>query len=392
MHGGGQRLLEIDYKNRLSKLQKQLKKEGWSGYVATRQATTSWLLGIFVPWRTGIIIPAEGDPVALLWRLDATRVTEESHWSYESRIWGENDSFSEAVAAVLTEKGLDSEKVAVDIGSPITQQLAPGLMIASEMLSLQQLLPLVKWVNAVPMIEELLAIKDEAEIQRLRKAATIADYGMEQAGLALEPGVTENYIAGVVEKAIREKGSEWSWSTTLGTEVGSGLRTGFLKGVTQPATEKILQKDELVIVDLHPMYQLYLSDLAGNFYLGEKPPKQIANIADCWESTVEILLKSIKPGAVIDDIVNKGFSNIKKKGFEQYSVKAFGHGLGTCARVEPYIVENNQAQFKENMVIALGTHVYVPKIGGMRLELPVLVTKSGAEPLSKWPSKLHLKY
>ena len=171
-----------------------------------------------------------------------------------------------------------------------------------------------------------------------------------------------------------------------------GLRTGFLKGVTQPATEKLLQKDELVIVDLHPMYHLYLADLAGNFYLGKNPPEQIVKIADCWESTVELLLKSIKPGEIIHEVVNKGFDNIKKKGLEDYSVKAFGHGLGTCARVEPYIVENNHKPFKENMVIALGTHVYVPKVGGMRLELPVLVTKNGAEPLSKWPSKLHLKY
>src|SRR5699024_2747752 len=137
--------------------------------------------------------------------------------------------------------------------------------------------------------------------------------------------------------------------------------------------------------------QLYLADLAGNFYLGNDLPKEIKQIADCWEGTVELLLNSIKPGKEVNEIVSKGFSNIEKSGFSQYSIKSFGHGLGTCARIEPYIVENNHAQFKENMVIALGTHIYVPKIGGMRLELPTLVTKSGAEPLSKWPSKLHVK-
>jgi len=384
-------LLKIDYEKRLIKLQQRMRKEGWSGYVATRQAITSWLLGIFVPWRTALIIPAEGNPIALIWRLDVSRIRNESFWPYEVNSWGDKESFTQAVTNELTKYNFKNEKIALDIGSPITQQLAPGLLIASEMLDLQQKLPLVQWVNAVPVIEELLSIKEEAEIERLRKAAEIADYGMEQASLALEPGVTENYIAGVVEKAIREKGSEWSWSTTQGTEVGSGERTGFLKGVTQPATEKIINKNELVIVDLHPMYQLYLSDLAGNFYIGNTLPKEIKKIADCWEETVELLLKFIKPGKEINDVVNKGFSNIEKHGFSKYSMKAFGHGLGTCARIEPYIVEDNHALFKEKMVIALGTHIYVPKIGGMRLELPVLVTKGGAEPLSKWPSKLHVK-
>ena len=55
-------------------------------------------------------------------------------------------------------------------------------------------------------------------------------------------GVTENSVAGVIEKAIRDNGSTWSWAITGGTEVGSGHRTGYLHGVTQQATDKTIAK------------------------------------------------------------------------------------------------------------------------------------------------------
>ena len=123
--------------------------------------------------------------------------------------------------------------------------------------------------------------------------------------------------------------------------------------------------------------------------MGKNPSNEIIALADAWESTVEILLKEIKPGAVINDVVEKAYSNIKEKGHHKWGIKAFGHGLGTCARIEPYIVPDNTSIFKENMVMALGTHIYIPKVGGMRLELPTIVNASGSETLCKWPAKLH---
>lgn len=387
--GGPLKRVIIDYKDRLSRLQLMIQQEGWDAYVATRQATLSWLLGTFAPWRTAVIVPAFGDPVALFWRLDATRLKEESSWTWNTVVWGNDHNFAETIANQLKLLNVSEGKIGLDLGSPVTQQLAPGLLLSAEYLELQHKLPEAQWTNAVPAIEALLAVKEEEEIQLLRKAAQIADIGMEAARDALEPGITENAVAGVVEKAIRLAGSEWSWADTLGTEVGSGLRTAYYQGVTQPATEKRIEKGDLVIVDLHPMYQLYLADLAGNFYIGSHPPEEIRKLADAWERTVDRLLHEIKPGRVIHDVVQNSFQVIVDHGFEQWGIRAFGHGLGTDARIEPYLVPENTSIFKENMVMALGTHLYIPGLGGMRLELPTLVTSSGAEPLCQWEPILH---
>ena len=73
-------------------------------------------------------------------------------------------------------------------------------------------------------------------------------------------GVTENYLAGVMEAAIRRKGSMWSWSGTGGTEVGSGERTAYAYDVTRQATEKKIGNNEFIILDVHPMIDLYMGD------------------------------------------------------------------------------------------------------------------------------------
>ena len=146
----------------------------------------------------------------------------------------------------------------------------------------------------------------------------------------------------------------------------------------------------MVIVDLHPMVGFYLGDLAGNFYLGSDVPDSVRKIADCFERTVSTLLNLLRPGMVIDSVVRKAYAVIEESGLGEWGVKAFGHGLGTCARTPPYMTLGNQARLESQMVLALGTHIYQPGVGGMRLEWPVQITENGCEPLSNWEPKLHI--
>ena len=129
------------------------------------------------------------------------------------------------------------------------------------------------------VIDDLMLIKDAAEIERLRHAAEVSDYGFEQGMNAVRAGATENEIAGEIERAIRRRGSTWSWAVTGGTEVGAGERTGFLRGVTQQATDRPIGRDEFVILDLHPLLDLYMADTALPIFLGRptgrRPPDRL---------------------------------------------------------------------------------------------------------------------
>ena len=156
-------------------------------------------------------------------------------------------------------------------------------------------MPKARFENGVDVIDDLMLIKDAAEIERLRHAAEVSDYGFEQGMNAVRAGATENEIAGEIERAIRRRGSTWSWAVTGGTEVGAGERTGFLRGVTQQATDRPIGRDEFVILDLHPLLDLYIADTALPIFLG-RPTEAQATLIDCWEETVQTMLAALTPG------------------------------------------------------------------------------------------------
>src|SRR3546814_7331872 len=106
------------------------------------------------------------------------------------------------------------------------------------------LLPNADIRNGVDILDDVMLIKDAAEIERLRFAAHVADKGFNAGRNAVRAGVTENSVAGAIEKANRDHGSTWAWALTGGTEVGPGNRTGYLHGVTQQASEKLIQDNE----------------------------------------------------------------------------------------------------------------------------------------------------
>jgi Xaa-Pro aminopeptidase len=87
-------------------------------------------------------------------------------------------------------------------------------------------------------------------------------------------------------------------------------------------------------------------------------------------------------------VVKKGLAIYEKHGLAQYGLPTFGHGLGTCARTRPFINLRSVDVVQPGMVVALGTHLYRDKVGGMRLEYPLLVTETGPEPLMKTPPKV----
>jgi Xaa-Pro aminopeptidase len=231
-------------------------------------------------------------------------------------------------------------------------------------------------------------IKDAAEIERLRHAAEVSDYGFEQGMNAVRVGATENEIAGEIERAIRQRGSTWSWAVTGGTEVGAGERTGFLRGVTQQATDRAIQPNEFVILDLHPLLDLYMADTALPVFLGKPDPVQ-SKLIDCWEETVQTMLASLTPGRPIAECASRGIAVFEKHGLSEFGLPLFGHGLGTCARTRPFINLRSRDVVTPGMVVALGTHLYRPGVGGMRLEYPVLIGEHGAEPLVRTEARVH---
>ncbi len=375
----------IDFAARRARVARSVRAAGFDAYIGTRQASLHYLSGAFMPWRGAVIVTANGDCKFVYWAFDASRVREEGHdLDLESFSFAD---FVKTIASRLRELGLHQGRLGIDLSHPGAAQVAPGMVTAGEYLELQQALPGAHIANGVDLIDDVMLIKEPAELERLRYAAQVADVGFEAGKAAVRVGITENSVAGVIEKAIRDMGSTWSWALTGGTEVGSGVRTGYLHGVTQQATDKRLGDNEFVILDLHPMIDLYLADSSIPVFLGQPSPQQRALI-DCWEEVVATMVDHMRPGRTIPEVVQRGLAVFERHGQSEYCLPVFGHGLGTCARTRPFINLRSQDEVQPDMVVALGTHLYMPQVGGMRLEFPLRVTEGAAEPLMKTPPRV----
>ncbi len=376
----------IDFHARRGNVARHVREAGFDAYLGTRQGALHYLSGAFMPWRGAVLVTANGACEFLYWAMDAARVVTEGRDVAMHTF--EFSDFPQLIAQRLRHHGLDAGRIGLDLAHPGAAQVAPGMLTAAEYFEIAGQLPKARLENGVDLIDEAMLIKDAAEIERLRQAAHVSDHGFEQGLAAVQPGATENEVAGEIERAIRHRGSTWSWAVTGGTEVGAGERTGFLRGVTQQATDRRIGNNEFVILDLHPMIDLYLADTALPVFVG-KPDARQQTMIDCWEATVETMLAGLRPGRPIPECVQDGLAVFERFGLREFGLPLFGHGLGTCARTRPFINLRSQDVVRPGMVAALGTHLYQPGVGGLRLEYPVLIGEHGAEPLVRTPARVH---
>jgi Xaa-Pro dipeptidase len=378
----------IDYRKRISRLAKALNEAGLDAYIGTRPAALHYLAGAFIPWRGAVVVTSSGEAELVYWTLDSERVRQEG-WGLTPTEWGGgNPGFADCLAAFLEENGLSTGRIGLDLVIAGAGREAPGLLFAHEYIGLQRLLPRARLTNGTEPIDSLMLIKEPEEVERLRRAAEVAHEGFMAGVAAIRPGVTENSVAGAIENAIRAGGSSWSWSVTGGTEVGSGPRSAFKGNVTQQATERLVGRNEFIILDVHPMIDLYLADYALPVFFG-RPDRDQQTLIDCWEEIVQSLFSWLRPGERVADVCSRAFAIYSKYGLQEFGLPTFGHGLGTCARLQPFLNLKSPDVVTPGMVFALGTHLYKPGVGGLRLEHPVVATGSGIESLTSMLPKVY---
>jgi Xaa-Pro aminopeptidase len=381
--------LQVDFRNRIRRIQEKMKQNGIDVIVGTKVQTLSYLVGVFMPvtWRGAIILSQQGDPSLIVMNYDFHRVMHDS-WITNIKKWERENqySFVQRVIDVLKEDGYSSSTIGIEINLPD----AVGLLSVPEYKMMVKEFGEDKLVDVTELVDrEVMVIKDRAEIEFSRRAAEIADIGI-QAGIdSLKPGMTENKLAGIVDAAMRAGGSSWAYAETGGVEVGSGYRATFYKGICTPATNKIIQRGDTVIIDAHSTFNLSLSDTSTTCVVGS-PTKQQVEAATVWRDTALSVLDAIKPGAPVKNAAKAGLATLEKRNFLKYAVPTFGHGMGPCygGLVPPFLWEGSEETFLEDSIISIFTGITVPGVAGFRLEYQLLVTSDGIETMNKFPIEM----
>lgn len=246
---------------------------------------------------------------------------------------------------------------------------------------LEEIIAETSLVPVSGLIEGLREVKDEEEIALIRKACEIADEGYRHVLDFIKPGMTEIEVANRLDFFMRSLGAT---SVSFETIVASGLRSAMPHGV---ASDKVIQQGELITLDFGCYYQGYVSDMTRTFAIGD-PGQQLKDI---YQIVLEAQLKVIeaaKPGLTGIQLDGVARDHIAAAGYGEAFGHSTGHGIGLEIHEGPNVSFRADKQFVVNNVITDEPGIYLPGIGGVRIEDDLLVTADGNEVLTHSPKEL----
>jgi len=234
----------------------------------------------------------------------------------------------------------------------------------------------IKLVPKKNLIENIRIIKDDYELDYITKSISIIKKAHLYIKNKITSGVTEEGLSIKIDSFMRSHGAE---EIAFRTIVASGVNSSRPHAIS---SSKKLSKGEVVLVDMGCVYKGYYSDLTRMFFLG-KISDTLKSVYTIVKTAQNKALKIIKPGVKISTIDNEARQHIIAKGFGKNFIHSLGHGIGLEIHEQPVISKKDTSLLKPGMVFTVEPGIYIPGLGGVRLEDMVLVTKTGCEILTK---------
>jgi Xaa-Pro aminopeptidase len=224
-------------------------------------------------------------------------------------------------------------------------------------------------------IEKLRLIKTDSEIKILKVAADIADAAFKHILDFLRPGLNELEVSNELEFFMRKAGAT---SSSFDTIVASGHRSALPHGV---ASDKVIEAGDFVTLDYGAYYNGYVSDITRTVAVG-KPDEKLKEI---YEIVLESQLRGMngfKPGMTGKEADALTRDYIAEKGYGEYYGHSAGHGIGLEVHEGPALSVKSDFILEPGMVVTCEPGIYIPGLGGVRIEDDTLITMGGNEALT----------
>jgi Xaa-Pro aminopeptidase len=270
-------------------------------------------------------------------------------------------------------------------GEKLGEKIGPGLKalkvkkIASDTLSYELHRVLARAIRGHAklkvqgeLISGLRKVKDNEELDRMRKAGEITVAGMKAAYETIRPDMTEIEVAAEIEYAMRKKGG---YGTAFGTIVASGIRSAYPHG---GCAERKIRKGDLVVVDIGAVYEYYCSDMTRTFVAGASTSKQ-EKLYEVVKTAEEKAYQAIRAKARGKDVDQTARKIIEDAGYGEYFNHGLGHGVGLEVHEGPVLSPISKDRLAVGNVVTDEPGIYIPGFGGVRIEDSVLVKQRVSE-------------
>lgn len=379
------RLPEDWYRKKIRQVQEEMKKRNLNALVLLHATNVIYTTGYFhlsTERPLAALIPESGDPALFVPGLESDQV----------KLWWVKDyeayfDFPGPINRVrwiferIAKRGLGGGRIGVEEPTP------------SRLNQMKLGAPQATIVDAADLVERMRWVKDEDEIQIMRRGMYFNDFsiGAGREFIQTHGNVTENEILKAAADALADKmGAELKDVVGVGIEppfgslVPFGKRSAFPHAV--PSKDR-LKKGDALILSYTCQVGGYAVECERSFSVG-RPTDYAKRLFDAMLAAHDTGVENLKEGAIAEEVDKKSLDQIRKAGFEKFLKHRTGHGIGLEGHEAPWIAEGDKTVLKEGMTFSCEPGVYDPDWGGFRHSDTVVVRKEKGEVLNKYPTRL----
>ena len=311
---------------------------------------------------TMLVVPREGDVRLVVPRLEAPRVAARPDL-FEVVPWDETDDPIALVAGIA--------------GSVRTAAIGDHTW-ARFVLDMQRALPSARFVRASEVTSRVRMMKDADEISALQAAADAVDAIAGEMRSVPFAGRTELDVHRELVDRMLELGHERAnFAIVAAGEHAASPHH-------EPSPDRVIREGEIVLCDYGGTMRGYCSDITRMFHVGE-PPNEIRDMYAVLQAAQEAGVRSATVGTPCEDVDAAARTVIAGAGYGEYFVHRVGHGIGTEAHEDPYMVAGNALPLAAGHAFSVEPGIYLPGRFGMRLEDIVVATDGGPVRLNNAP-------
>ncbi|AMM53787.1 M24 family metallopeptidase [Pyrococcus kukulkanii] len=352
------------FRRRVRRFQEELRKRDIDGAVIRTLSSFIYFTG--TKWlRPSLLIPAEGEPKVLVVRNEAEEFKRRS-WIEDVEEYQKVEDLMASVVTWIHTNGM--ERVGLEFGFERDAYLAFLKMF-------QRLNPTIDVVDILDVTMSLRMIKDEWELEQIRKAGKIAKAGMEVAEEVIKPGKSELEIAAEIMRELMIRGSEDPKVYVSTTP----------RAHAEPFRDLKVKENGVVTVVIGTDYNHYYANIARTFIIGD-PGARVKEAMKVKEEAYKLALEETKIGVSLSSVEKKLAEFFRARGFANEYITGYTHGVGLLIEELPMptiIVQTRAQKVQENMVLSI---IHAPLMlpeGSIKHEDTYIVKRERLEKITK---------
>jgi Xaa-Pro aminopeptidase len=240
-------------------------------------------------------------------------------------------------------------------------------------------------IDAKDVVESAARRKSAFELERIRKAAEIADAGVSALHDEARPGLKEFELAAIVEYRMRSLGAEDNFGMVVAHSHNQALH---------PPTDRVVQAGDIIIGEITPCIGALFVQICRTMVLGE-PAAVVREKYAILEKAMALGMEAARTGVPASAVAAAINRTLSDAGYEKYCRPPFmrvrGHGLGCGSSAPGNLEDGNKTTLEAGMTFIIHPNQYLPETGYMTLGDTVVMTESRAEALTRSPWELYVK-